>query len=73
MKFKINATFTVFHEDKMIVCNAGETVELDEAIAEQYVAAGMAEPAKGGRKPKSELPAEEEVVAPDTIEEAPVA
>lgn len=76
MKFKINSTFTVFHADTMVVCNAGETVELDETVAAQYVAAGMAEPVKLGRKPKAETVAEEAPLeaAPvaDAIEEAPI-
>ena len=58
MKFKIISTFTVFHNDTMIVCNAGQTVDLPEELAAQYVAAGLAEPAKAkkGKTEKVEQP-----------------
>jgi hypothetical protein len=73
MKFKIISTFTVFNADQMTVCNAGDTVELDEALAEQFVAAGMAEAVKAGRKPKAEEPATEPAADTAATEEAPIA
>lgn len=55
-------TFTAFENGQMVVINKGETGEISDRLAEEYIEAGIAEPAgdeipaaspaKPSRKPK---------------------
>jgi len=47
MKFKANATFTIFDGEKMNVFNPGDAGELPDALIKGYVDAGFAEAVEG--------------------------
>jgi hypothetical protein len=60
---KATSTFTAFDDGAMVVANAGDTVELTEAAAQNYIDCGLASLAKGkGKKP---VKADEPVSEPD--------
>lgn len=48
MKIKAVSSFTAF-TDQMNVFNAGDTGELPDAVARQYIEAGLAVAIKGGK------------------------
>lgn len=53
MKFKAISTFTIFHDDQMHVCNAGETGDLPDEVVAPYIASGLAEPARQAKTVKA--------------------